>query len=105
MAQKYMTVTNLIDDCICYATKSQADATFDALYSLLVELGFTLSKQAACSPYHQMCLYLGMEIDTENFTISIPEEKLSYVRNGITWSHALRGNSSLSLAHSTSKCV
>ena len=67
--------TNFIDDFIGSATKSQADTAFDALYSLLVDLGFTLSKKKLVPPTTKY-ICLGVEIDTENFTLSIPEEKL-----------------------------
>ena len=75
MAQKGITVTNFIDDFIGCDTKSHADTAFDTLHSLLVELGFTLSKKKLVPPTTK-CICLGVEIDTENFTISIPEEKL-----------------------------
>ena len=75
MAQKGITVTNFIDDFIGCDTKSHVDTAFDTLHSLLVELGFTLSKKKLVPPTTK-CICLGVEIDTENFTISILEEKL-----------------------------
>ena len=40
MCTKGHHMTNYIDDIIRYATKSQAQATFEALYALLEKLGF-----------------------------------------------------------------
>ena len=43
-------VTNYIDNIVGYATKSQTQASFDTLYELLLELGFTISMNKFVKP-------------------------------------------------------
>ena len=79
MSTKGYQVTNYIDNIIGYATKSQAQASFDALYALLEELGFKISKNNLVTPTTK-AICLGVELDTETFTVSVPQEKLLEIK-------------------------
>ena len=72
-------VTNYIDDIIGQATRSQAESSFNTLYNLLGELGLDISKKKLVPPSTQ-ALCLGVMINTENFTISAPDEKLAEIK-------------------------
>ena len=75
MKQKGYLVTNYIDDILGQATPSQAQKSFDTLYKLLGDLGLDISHKKLIYPTTK-AVCLGVKIDTENFTISVPEEKL-----------------------------
>ena len=79
MLKKGHHVTNYIDDIIGQATKSQAEASFHTLYDLLGELGLDISKKKLLPPSTKAS-YLGVVIDTEEFTISVPENKLIEIK-------------------------
>ena len=72
-------VTNYIDDIIGYAVKSQAQASFDNLYNLLQDLGFKISKNKLVEPTTRATC-LGVELDTEKFTVAVPQDKLNDIR-------------------------
>ena len=63
-------VTNYIDDIIGHSVNSKAEESFNKLYKLLVELGFEISHKKVVPPFTKSS-YLGVEIDTDNFTVSI----------------------------------
>ena len=69
-----------IDDLVGNATVSQANAAFDHLYTLLADLGFEVSDKKLVHPA-TTCICLGIDINTEKFTVSIPEEKLQEIIN------------------------
>ena len=75
MLQRGHHVTNYIDDIIGQATKSQAEVSYNTLYNLLGELGLDISKKKLVPPSTKASC-LGVVIDTEKFTISVPEGKL-----------------------------
>ena len=75
MAQSNFQVTNYIDDIIGHAVCSQACDSFDYLYNLLIDLGFDISENKVVTPSTKVTC-LGVEINSENFTVSITEEKL-----------------------------
>ena len=80
-------VTNYIDDIIGQATRSQADSSFNTLYDLLGELGLDISQKKLVHPSTQASC-LGVIINTENFTISVPEEKLAQIKQVCAqWQH------------------
>ena len=72
-------VTNYVDDIIGYAVKSKAQASFDTLYTLLQDLGFKISTNKLVTPTTKATC-LGVELDTENSTIAVPQEKLHDIR-------------------------
>ena len=79
MNSKGHQVTNYIDDIVGYAVKSKAQASFDTLYNLLQDLGFKISKNKLVTPTTKATC-LGVELDTEKFTIAVPQEKLYEIR-------------------------
>ena len=75
MLQKGFQVTNYIDDIIGIATKSQTEDSFNAFTNLLAELGLDISqKKLICPTTKAFCL--GVLNDTEDLTISVPDDKL-----------------------------
>ena len=80
MAQSNFQVTNYIDDIIEHAVCSQAYDSFDYLYKLLIDLGFDISEKKVVTPATKVTC-LGVEINSENFTVSITEEKLQDITN------------------------
>ena len=75
MRRQNYDVINYIDDILGIDLPSRIDASFDALRLLLPRLGFEISKKKLISPTTCMnCL--GILIDTKNFTLAIPSEKL-----------------------------
>ena len=83
MATRGHNVTNYIDDIIGYAVKSQAQASFDNLYNLLQDLGFKISKNKLVEPTTRATC-LGVELDTEKFTVAVPQDKLNDIRQECT---------------------
>ena len=79
MLQKGHHVTNYIDDIIGQSTKSQAEASFHTLYNLLGELGLDISRKKLVYPSTKVSC-LGVVIDTEKFTISVPSDKLKEIK-------------------------
>ena len=78
MRQRDFNVINYIDDILGIELPSRVDTSFDALRSLLVHLGFEISYNKLVNP--ATCVNcLGILVNTENFTLSIPDEKLAGV--------------------------
>ena len=75
MAQSNFQVTNYIVVIIGHAVCSQAHHSFDYLYNLLLDLGFDISEKNVVTPATKVTC-LGVEINSENFTVSISEEKM-----------------------------
>ena len=80
MAQSNFQVTNYIEDIIGHAVCSQAHQSFDYLYNLLLDLGFDISEKKVVTPATKVTC-LGVEINSENFTVSITEEKIQDILN------------------------
>ena len=78
MAQKGFTVTNYIDDVIGHSVVSKSKASFDALSALLSDLGFDISHKKIVEPATRVTC-LGVDIDTVDFTVSIPPDKVSQI--------------------------
>ena len=78
MAQKGFSVTNYIDDIIGHLVMSKFKASFDALTALLLELGFDISKKKVVQPATRVTC-LGVDIDTVEFTVSIPPDNVSEI--------------------------
>ena len=78
MRQQHYDVINYIDDILGVVLPSRIDASFDALCQLLGDLGFQISKKKLEPP--STCLNcLGILINTETFTMSIPPAKLKEI--------------------------
>ena len=78
MRQRDFDVINYIDDILGIELPSRADASFDALSSLLVQLGFEILYNKLVKP--ATCVNcLGILVNTENFTLSIPDNKLQEI--------------------------
>ena len=78
MHQRHYDVINYIDDILGIGLPSQIDASFDALRQLLQDLGLQVSEKKLESP--TTCLNcLGIVVDTETFTMSIPPVKLKEI--------------------------
>ena len=78
MRQRDYDVINYIDDILGIDLPSRVDASFDALRSLLLHLGFEISQNKLVRP--ATCVNcLGILVDTEKFTLSIPDEKLQEI--------------------------
>ena len=69
---------NYIDGVIGFGTVSTATPSYDALFQLLQKLGFDISMKKLVPPCTK-AICLGVEIDTENFTVSVPQEKLENI--------------------------
>ena len=63
-----------IDDIIDHAVCSQAEDSFNYLFKLLLELGFDISEKKVVTPPTKLT-YFGVKINSENFTVSITQEK------------------------------
>ena len=80
-------VINYIDDILGIDLPSRIDTSFDALRSLLSKLGFKISKKKLVAPTTCMnCL--GILINTKDFTLAVPSEKLQEIMNMCkSWTH------------------
>ena len=79
MKNKGYDVINYIDDIIGFGTVSTATPSYNALFQLLQEFGFQISMKKLVQPCTK-AICLGVEIDTENFTVSVPQEKLENIQ-------------------------
>ena len=78
MRQQKYDVINYIDDILGIDLPSRIDASFDALCKLLPELGFQISRKKL-EPPTTLLNCLGIMINTETFTMSIPPQKLKEI--------------------------
>ena len=79
MTQKGHKVTNYIDDIVRCDVNSSVDHSFQTLFSLLQDLGLNISQQKRVH-LTTRATCLGVEINTEDFTVSIPTKKLEEIR-------------------------
>ena len=71
-------VTNYIDDIIGHSVRSQAHDSFQTLFRILSDLGFDISQKKIVTPSTKVTC-LGVDIDTEEFTVSIPSDKVKEI--------------------------
>ena len=72
-------IWNYIDDFLCMALPSKIQHSYVRLESLLQELGLTISEKKLVPPSTKvMCL--GILVNTEDCSISIPQEKLTVIK-------------------------
>ena len=64
-----------IDDLLGAEIPSRAQSSYDTLFNLLQELRIPVSKAKLCSPSTKI-VCLGIQIDSEKATMSIPDQKL-----------------------------
>ena len=75
-------VINYIDDFIGFGTPEVAEKSFQCLYQILQNLGLTISQKKLITPATRV-VCLGVMIDTEKSTISVPTEKLSEIQTTV----------------------
>ena len=80
-------VINYIYDILGIDLPSRIDTSFDALRSLLPRLGFEISQKKLVTP--TTCINcLGILVNTKEFTLAIPPEKLQEILTMCkSWSH------------------
>ena len=78
MAQKGFLATNYTDDIIGHSVVSKSYESFHTLRDLLLELGFDISEKKVVKPATKVTC-LGIDIDTLQFTVSIPPEKTAEI--------------------------
>ena len=71
-------VINYVDDYVGFGVPSDAKCSYDHLYDLLDRLGLTISQKKLVPP-STSAVCLGVKIDTEKGTISIPESKMRQI--------------------------
>ena len=80
-------VVNYIDDVIGFGTVTTATPSCNTLFELLQGLGFDISIKKLVKPCTK-AICLGVEIDNENFTVSVPEDKLKNIQETCkVWQH------------------
>ena len=73
--QQGRSLFNYLDDFIGVSSPSTATSDFQALGDLLTSLGLQESSEKSCSPSPVM-ICLGVQLDTNNFTLSVSSERL-----------------------------
>ena len=76
MAQDGHYILDYIDDYLIFGNEADCKRAFDRLTSLLQELGLTISVHKNVLPSQQV-ICLGILVDTKNFTLSVPSDRLS----------------------------
>ena len=76
MMQHNYDVINYIDDVIGVGLPSVTNKAFIELQSLVRQLGFDVSVKKLVAPSTHVN-YLGIRVDTKNYTVSVPDEKLT----------------------------
>ena len=79
MSQEGHSIWNYIDDFLCVSLPSKIGQTFTRLQELLQELGLTVSVNKLVPPSTRVTC-LGIQVDTENLSVSIPTEKLQTIK-------------------------
>ena len=75
-------VINYIDDFVGYGTPDVARRSFDCLRNVLERVGLTISEKKLVAPCTK-AVCLGVLIDTENGTVSIPDDKLRHINDTV----------------------
>ena len=76
--QRDYSVINYIDDILGIELPSRVNVLFDALSSLLAHLGFEISQKKLVKP-STLVNCLGILVNTKDFTLSVPPEKLQEI--------------------------
>ena len=80
MAQEGYYIINYLDDHLIFGDKDKCNKGFERLTVLLNELGLTINQKKNVLPSKQV-VCLGILVDTENFTMSVPDKKMNEIRN------------------------
>ena len=80
MKQEGHSVWNYIDNFLCISLPSEIGKTYTRLQELLSELGLFVSAKKMVPPSTKVTC-LGIVVDTTEFTVSIPVEKLQVVKS------------------------
>ena len=98
-------VVNYIDDYVGFGIPSDAKCSYDHLYNLLDCLGLTISQKKLVPP-STSAVCLGVEINTEKGSISIPQSKLRQICDTVSeWKKILYKASLLGHLLYIHKCV
>ena len=79
MNQEGHQVWNYIDDFLCVSLPSKISKIYSRLQELLLELGLTISSKKLVPPSTKVTC-LGIVVNTVDFTVSIPTEKLLVIK-------------------------
>ena len=79
MKQEGHQIWNYIDDFLCVALPSKIQHSYVRLQSLLNELGLTVREKKLVPPNTKV-VCLGILVNTEDCSISIPQEKLAVIK-------------------------
>ena len=89
MKQEGHQIWNYIDDFLCVALPSKIQHSFARLQDLLQELGLTISQKKLVAPSTKV-VCLGILVNTEDCSVSIPGEKLTSIKQMcVQWSKKL----------------
>ena len=80
MRQRGFRIIDYIDDYINFGVLAVARALFASLFALMKQLGLTVGDKKLVAPSTQV-VCLGVLIDTEKGTVSIPPEKLRQIND------------------------
>ena len=70
---------NYVDDVIGFERPSKSNAAFQYLQNLHKKLGFALNEKKIIKPQTKVSC-LDVEIDTVNFTVTVPPEKMDKIK-------------------------
>ena len=74
MTSRNYDIINYVVDVIGFKLPSRSNDAFQYLQDLLKKLGFSLNEKKIVSPQTKVSC-LGVEVDTVNFTVTVPPEK------------------------------
>ena len=86
MRQKGFRVIDYIDDYVGVGIPHVAHASFESLFHLMEELGLTISDKKLVAPSTKV-VSLGVLINTEDGTVSIPPDKLRHINDTVNEWH------------------
>ena len=83
LRQGFHSIVVYLDDFLIIGrTKEECQHAFDTLMQLLLDLGFQLAP-ARWSPQCQQLVFLGVQFDTINLELSLPQTKLEETREAV----------------------
>ena len=74
---------NYIDDFGAVEAEDKAWDAFFELGKVIADFGLEEAEDKACPPSHQM-IFLGLQVNTVDMTIKIPEDKFEEIKNVLT---------------------
>ena len=79
MRNSGVNIVNYVDDCCGFSLPSQSADHFAKTKNTIEQLGLDISKKKLVPPSTK-CTCLGIVFNTEDFSMSIPEEKLIKIK-------------------------